>query len=150
MQIAAGPQMDIGKEMALRELESQALATEQVKGKTALAEAAKPPAQQIGELAAAKSEAQSAGELRARLKMRSEARNSPEYTLGMEAAKTDYKRKLAEIAANPNLPPEERAKLKALADKALAAAPDSILDELLGPVLYSKPFGIGQTMTPTQ
>jgi hypothetical protein len=126
MQIAAGPQMDIGKELALRELESQQIAEAQAKAKTGIAEAAKPPAQQVGEIATAKEKGQTVGGIQGYIQGEQEVLNNPLVVAAIAKADTDLKIALDSI--DPKLSPSERAKAEAEAKAGHALRVQTIKD----------------------
>jgi hypothetical protein len=126
MQIAAGPQMDIGKELALRELESQQIAEAQAKAKTGIAEAAKPPAQQIGEIATAKEKGQTIGGIQGYLQGMQEVSKDPLVLAAVAKADADFKTAMASI--DPKLSPAERAKAESDAKAGHALRIQTIMD----------------------
>jgi len=126
MGISAGPQMDIGKEMALRELESQQIAEAQAKAKTGIAEAGKPPAQQIGEIATAKEKGQTIGGIQGYLQGMQEVSKDPLVLAAVAKADADFKTAMASI--DPKLSPAERAKAEADAKAGHALRVQTIMD----------------------
>lgn len=126
--MTALPGSDQALEIAGRELAAE-------ERKTAIAEAAKPPAQRIAEAA----EARAGGEVKGRISagitvpqaVVEGLRQSPQYAIRLKSAEALRDKALAELDANLKLTDEERKKRVAVIQAAFAGAPDGIIQNMI-------------------